>query len=135
MRLLLVRKKRIVRFLCVVFVMKNQADGLLDIIKRMDTAISGIHANYELIVVDRVSHEVSVSTLKKLTSETGLLNLQIFFYVLSKAKANILMWVYFNCFGCIINSDDYPHVIRNADRLFQTNHIDTLTMRGENYEN
>ncbi len=65
-------------FLSVVLVVHNQAASLKEILLQFTGTVSGLAADYELIVVDNASEDESVGILKKLTGANGLPNLQIF---------------------------------------------------------
>lgn len=65
-------------FLSVVFVARNQSEHIEKILSDATAAISVLVSDYELIIVDNASDDDSVSVLKKLTSESGLPNLQVF---------------------------------------------------------
>jgi hypothetical protein len=69
-------------FLSVVLVVRNQSKDLNSILSESTAVICSFASDYELIVVDNASGDNSVSLLKKLTSEGGLPNLQI--YALTK---------------------------------------------------
>jgi hypothetical protein len=70
-------------FLSVVFVVRNQADQVKQILSDASARIAPLVSDYELIVVDNASEDKSVSILKNLTSEQGIANLQV--YALTKA--------------------------------------------------
>jgi len=79
-------------FLSVVFVIRNQASQLEKILSDATERISGIVSDYDLIIIDNASDDESISILKKLTSENGLPNLQI--YALTKqVDADTASWV------------------------------------------
>ncbi|UCZ86451.1 glycosyltransferase [Pseudomonas sp. L5B5] len=79
-------------FLSAVFVVRNQSAGIEKILSEAAAVIAGIVADYELIVVDNASEDDSVRVLKRLTSESGLANLQV--YALTKeVDADTASWV------------------------------------------
>jgi glycosyltransferase involved in cell wall biosynthesis len=79
-------------FLSVVFVVRNQADQIENILSDANQRIALLVADYEIIVVDNASSDRSISTLKTLTCETGLPNLQV--YALTKeVDADTAAWV------------------------------------------
>lgn len=79
-------------FLSVVFVVRNQALELESLLTVASGSVASLVSDYELIVVDNASEDDSVSSLKKLTGERGLPNLQI--YALTKVvDADTAAWV------------------------------------------
>lgn len=79
-------------FLSVVIVVRNQANELLSLLSDSTNDISALVRDYELIVIDNASVDESVATLKLLTGESGLPNLQI--YALTKeVDADTASWV------------------------------------------
>lgn len=69
-------------FLSVVFVVRNRSGELRKTLINAADTISSLVTDYELIIVDNSSDDDSVTTLKKLTGEEGLPNLQV--YALTK---------------------------------------------------
>ncbi len=79
-------------FLSVVFVVRNQSAHIENILSEADAVIFSLVSDYELIIVDNASNDNSISVLKKLTSENGLPNLQV--YALTKeVDAGTASWV------------------------------------------
>lgn len=79
-------------FLSVVFVVRNQSGDLEKILTDAAAVIAPIVSCYELIVVDNSSEDDSISTLKQLTGDSGLANLQV--YALTKeVDADTASWV------------------------------------------
>lgn len=79
-------------FLSVVFVVRNQSDGIEKTLSTAAKGIASLVSDYELIIVDNASDDDSVSTLKKLTGEHGQPNLQV--YALTKeVDADTASWV------------------------------------------
>lgn len=79
-------------FLSVVFVVRNQSEAIEQILSNAASVIMSIVSDYELIVVDNASDDDSIAVLKRLTSESGLANLQI--YALTKeVDADTASWV------------------------------------------
>ena len=79
-------------FLSVVYVVRNQSSQLESILSDAVAQIATLVSDYELIVVDNASDDESVATLKTLTGETGLPNLQV--YALTKeVDADTASWV------------------------------------------
>lgn len=79
-------------FLSVVLVMRNQTSHLERSLLELSTPLSNLVSDYELIVVDNASEDESISVLKKLTSEGGLPNLQV--YALTKeVDSDTASWV------------------------------------------
>ncbi len=65
-------------FLSLVLVVRNQSDELHLILADIANAIDNLVSDYELIIVDNASEDNSIATLKKLTTEGGQPNLQIY---------------------------------------------------------
>lgn len=69
-------------FLSVVFVVRNEAHSIADMLSHAAVSISHQVSDYELIIVDNASDDKSISVLKSLTGENGHPNLQV--YALTK---------------------------------------------------
>src|SRR5471032_266059 len=79
-------------FLSVVFVVRNQSNNIERYLADAAAIISTIVSDYELIMVDNASDDDSIATLKRLTAETGLANLQV--YALTKeVDSDTASWV------------------------------------------
>lgn len=79
-------------FLSIVFVVRNQSTQVEKILSAAADGMSPFVSDYELIIVDNASDDDSVSILKKITSEKGLPNLQV--YALTKqVDADTASWV------------------------------------------
>ena len=79
-------------FLSVVLVVRNQADSLESMLTETAAVIASLVSDYELIIIDNASEDDSVKTLKKLTGEKGLPNLQV--YALTKeVDSDTASWV------------------------------------------
>lgn len=79
-------------FLSVVFVVRNQSESIGNTLSEAASVISGLVSDYELIIVDNASDDDSISTLKALTGEQGLANLQV--YALTKeVNTDTASWV------------------------------------------
>ena len=79
-------------FLSVVFVIRNQSDGIEKILSTAAHGITSLVSDYELIIVDNASDDDSISILKKLTEEQGQPNLQV--YALTKeVDTDTASWV------------------------------------------
>lgn len=79
-------------FLSVVFVVRNQSGHIQQLLSDAVTEVSSLVRDYELIVVDNASEDDTVATLKKLTGEHGLPNLQV--YALTKeVDVDTASWV------------------------------------------
>lgn len=79
-------------FLSAVFVVRNQSAGIEKILSDAVSVIAPIVSDYELIVVENASDDDSISVLKRLTSEHGLANLQV--YALTKeVDGDTASWV------------------------------------------
>ena len=69
-------------FLSVVFVIRNQADQIKNILLESTACLASLVNDYELIIIDNASNDNSLAVLKELTEAQGLPNLQI--YALTK---------------------------------------------------
>lgn len=79
-------------FLSVVVVLRNQSAHIKKILPEITRNLSCLVSDYELIVVDNASDDDSIDTLKGLTTEGGLPNLQV--YALTKeVNADTASWV------------------------------------------
>ncbi|WP_115708299.1 glycosyltransferase [Legionella sainthelensi] len=79
-------------FISVVLVVHNQSDQIKKIVMDVKDAISDLVSDYELIIVDNASQDESINTLKFLTGQNGLPNLQV--YALTKrVDTNTASWV------------------------------------------
>ena len=79
-------------FLSVVFVVRNQARDLAQILRDATSTVSSLVTDYELIIVDNASVDDSITVLKELTSEGGLPNLQVF-ALTKEIDADTASWV------------------------------------------
>lgn len=120
-------------FLSVVLVLRNHANSLSAILKEVADAISHIVSDYEIIVVDNASEDESVLTLKQLTGENGLPNLQIF-ALTKEVDTDTASWVGFeNALGDFVAvidplTDDInflttmlEYAVSGADVVFASN--------------
>lgn len=79
-------------FLSVVFVVRNQSQSIESILLEAASVIAPIVSDYELIIVDNASEDDTIAVMKRLTSEQGLANLQV--YALTKeVDADAASWV------------------------------------------
>jgi glycosyltransferase involved in cell wall biosynthesis len=69
-------------FLSVVFVVRNHSQHLESLLAEATHVVASLVRDYELVIVDNASSDDSISVLKRLTSERGLANLQV--YALTK---------------------------------------------------
>ena len=120
-------------FLSVVFVVRNQSDGLQQLLSDTTTAISPLVSDYELIIVDNASTDDSIRTLKQLTTQSGLPNIQV--YALTKeVDSDTATWVGLeNALGDFVAVVDpmmddikflptmLDHAVSGADVVFATN--------------
>lgn len=120
-------------FLSVVLVVRNQSKELYSILSDSTAVITTLVSDYELIVIDNASDDESVATLKKITGEGGLPNLQV--YALTKeVDADTASWVGLeNALGDFVAvidpwSDDViflpsllEQAVQGADVVFATN--------------
>lgn len=65
-------------FISVVYVLRNQAEQLKEILSKANAAMRELATDYEIIVVDNGSSDESVAILRTLTSEQGLPNIQVY---------------------------------------------------------
>jgi len=70
--------KHIPIFLSLVVVTRNQSGNLQKKLEEITNATCSIVSDYEIIVIDNASNDESITTLKMLSSERGLPNLQVF---------------------------------------------------------
>lgn len=120
-------------FLSVVFVVRNQSDGLQQLLSDTTTAIAPLVSDYELIIIDNASTDDSLRTLKQLTTQNGLPNIQV--YALTKeVDSDTATWVGLeNALGDFVAvidpmTDDIKflptmldHAVSGADVVFATN--------------
>tara|TARA_R110000796_G_scaffold54365_1_gene127156 strand:+ start:13547 stop:14209 length:663 start_codon:yes stop_codon:yes gene_type:complete len=79
-------------FLSVVFIVRNHSAMLASMLQEAEATISAIVSDYELILVDNASDDDSIATLKSMTGESGIANLQV--YALTKeVDADTASWV------------------------------------------
>ena len=124
-------------FLSVILVLRNQAHQLEGILVEATKTLGLLASDYELIVVDNASQDNSLTTLKQLTREDGLPNLQV--YALTKqVDLDTASWVGLeNSLGDFVvaidpmteNVDILPQMIElalsGADVVFAKNEIQT----------
>ena len=79
-------------FLSVVTVVKNQTREIEDFLRKITTILSSAVEDYELIVIDNNSSNETNLLLKKLTSQTGLPNIQVF-RVISEMDKDAAFWL------------------------------------------
>jgi len=65
-------------FLSVVFVLRNQAELIPNLLAEAAACISPLVSDYEFIIIDNASEDDSIAVLKSLTEENGEPNLQIY---------------------------------------------------------
>jgi len=120
-------------FLSVVVVVRNQSKELHSILSDTTSAIAFLVSDYELIIVDNASEDDSVATLKSLTGEAGLPNLQV--YALTKeVDSDTASWVGLeNALGDFVAvidpiTDDIrflpsmlEHAVKGTDAVFALN--------------
>ena len=71
-------KEKFPIFLSTVIVVKNSAHSLERIITIIVSELAALVSEYELIIIDNASTDVSISILNKMTKENGLPNLQVY---------------------------------------------------------
>jgi hypothetical protein len=122
-------------FLSVVLVVRNQSDDLDQLLSETGATIASLVSDYELIIVDNSSTDESVFTLKKISGEAGIPNLQI--YALTKeVDSDTASWVGLeNALGDFIavvdpSTDDIKvlakmldEAVSGADVVFASNEI------------
>ena len=69
-------------FLSLVYVVRNQSADIVGMLTSASQQIQALVADHEIIVVDNASSDDSLTTLRQLTSVTGLPNIQV--YALTK---------------------------------------------------
>jgi len=120
-------------FLSVVIVVRNQIGQIEKLLSEFQKVISSLVSDYELVVVDNASDDDSPSVLRKLTSEHGQPNIQV--YVLTKeVDADTASWAGLeNALGdfvVVMNPlvDDVTfvpemldHAVKGADVVFARN--------------
>jgi glycosyltransferase involved in cell wall biosynthesis len=65
-------------FLSLVLPLHNNSNTLSELLKKINSELSTLVSDYELVVVDNASTDNSVEVLKELTSPDGIPNLQVF---------------------------------------------------------
>lgn len=115
-------------FLSVVIVIKNQSGIIEKILNDTAALIADRVSDYELIIVDNASDDNSVATLKSLTGESGVANLQV--YALTKeVDADTASWVGLeNALGDFLaviepTSDDINFLPQMLDRAIQNTDV------------
>jgi glycosyltransferase involved in cell wall biosynthesis len=79
-------------FLSVIYVFRNQAAELTDLLVEASESVAKLVTDHELIVIDNASTDDSLSVLRNLTQDSGLPNLQV--YALTKeVDADTAAWV------------------------------------------
>ena len=79
-------------FLSVVIVLRSQSDDCKKILTDVSSVIAKIVNDYEIIVIDNASNDDTISSLKRLTNEQGIPNLQV--YALTKqVELDTASWV------------------------------------------
>lgn len=79
-------------FLSVVYIVRDQEVNIEKLMLEATKIIAPIVSDYELIIVDNASEDGSISRFKRLTSESGLANIQV--YALTKeVDADTAAWV------------------------------------------
>ncbi len=84
--------KQLPLFISIVITTKNDSYRLRDIIESTVEKVSNLVSDYEIIVVDNGSNDATYNTLRKLTSENGIPNLQIY-SLASTVNDLIARWV------------------------------------------
>lgn len=79
-------------FLSIVFVLRNQAQNVEQLLRSAAATIAPLVSDYELIIVDNASDDDSIAVLRRLTGEGGQANLQV--YALTKeVDMDTAFWV------------------------------------------
>ena len=69
-------------FLSAIYVVRNQAEQLEKIVQSATELLAPLVSDYEIIIVDNASNDDSLTELKRLTSQSGYANVQV--YALTK---------------------------------------------------
>ncbi|MDF3054669.1 MAG: glycosyltransferase [Gammaproteobacteria bacterium] len=122
-------------FLSVVYVVRNQDNTLESILQNASTHLASLVSDYELIIIDNASDDESVSTLKRMTQQSGLPNLQVY-ALTKKVDTDTASWVGLeNALGDFVAvidplTDDIaflPHMLEKAtdgaDVVFANNQL------------
>lgn len=102
-------------FLSVVLTVHDRAESIEQELKELSELLQTCVSDYEIVVVDNASADDTLKTLKQLTSEDGLPNLQI--YALTKeVELDVAFWAGLESslgdYCCMINLDtDSPEII------------------------
>lgn len=120
-------------FLSVVLVVRNQSKELHSILSDTTAVIGSLVSDYELIIVDNASEDDSVATLKSLTGEGGLPNLQVY-ALIKEVDSDTASWIGLeNALGDFVAvidpiTDDIhflssmlEHAVKGADVVFALN--------------
>lgn len=79
-------------FLSVVYVLRNQEGELEKIVKNALSQLALFVTDYELIIIDNGSNDNSIEVLKKLTSHSGLPNIQVY-ALIKEVDTDTASWV------------------------------------------
>jgi glycosyltransferase involved in cell wall biosynthesis len=79
-------------FLSVVYVVRNQAGDLAELLKFASAQLSELASDHELIVVDNASTDESIAVLKTLTGQEGLPNMQVY-ALIKQVDSDTASWV------------------------------------------
>lgn len=79
-------------FLSVVLVVRNRADPLDEMLRRISRQLTRCVADHELIIVDNASTDESVALLKNLSGPAGLPNLQVY-ALTNEVSTDTASWV------------------------------------------
>ncbi|ACE83373.1 glycosyltransferase [Cellvibrio japonicus] len=105
-------------FLSVVLTVKNQSDSIESILKNATQILAPLVSDYEIIIIDNASNDNTIPLLKRITSDSGLPNLQI--YALTKeVDIDTASWV-----GVENSLGDYVAIIDPFSNDF--NFIETM---------
>lgn len=79
-------------FLSVVYVLRNQEDELEKIVQNALSQLALFATDHELIIIDNGSDDNSIEVLKKLTSQSGLPNIQVY-ALIKEVDTDTASWV------------------------------------------
>lgn len=78
-------------FLSIVCVLRQNAETLEDLIKKLASSVTDVVTDYEIVIIDNGSSDNSVEILKRLTQADGLPNLQVF-ALTKEVESDVASW-------------------------------------------
>lgn len=79
-------------FLTVIFVLRNQASEVQQILSEATKVLGAAVSDYEIVVIDNASTDGSVHTIRSFTREDGLPNLQVF-ALTKEVDSDTAVWI------------------------------------------